>query len=80
LFEAGLGLVQGAVFLPHAASRLALGDRHRVALLARRLAPARGYTLDDGDLLHWHRGRLSTAVSSRRLTRAGDTVPAGARP
>jgi hypothetical protein len=80
LFEAGLGLVQGAVFLPHAASRLALDDRQRIALLARRLAPARGYTLDDGDLLHWHRGRLSAAVSSRRLTRAGDTVPAGTRP
>jgi hypothetical protein len=80
LFEAGLGLVRGAVFLPHATSRLALGDRDRVALLARRLAPARGYTLDDGDRLHWHRGRLAAAAGSRRLTRAGDAVPATVGP
>ena len=40
VFEAGLGLVRGAVFLPHAATRLALDDVGRVALLARRLPPA----------------------------------------
>lgn len=80
LFEAGLGLLPDTVFLPHAASRLALADRDRVALLARRLAPAQGYTLDDGDHLHWRRGRLAAAGGSRRLTRAGDAVPAGTRP
>jgi hypothetical protein len=47
IFEAGLGLVRGAVFLPHASSRLALDDRTRVALLARRLSPAACLTLDD---------------------------------
>jgi hypothetical protein len=80
LFEAGLGLVPGAVFLPHAAARLALADRQRVALLARRLAPAASFTLDDGDWLRWHRGQLVAAAGSRRLTRSGTTVPAGAKP
>jgi hypothetical protein len=79
LFEAGLGLVPGALFLPHAATRLALTDRHRVALLARRFAPASAYTLDDGDRLHWHRGRLAGVHGSRRLTRSGEAAPAGAR-
>jgi len=77
LFEAGLGLVPRAVFLPHAASRLALGDPGRVGLLARRLAPDIGYTLDDGDELRWHRGRLAAARGSCRLARSGTTVPAG---
>jgi hypothetical protein len=77
LFETGLGLVPGAVFLPHAATRLALDDSARVALLARRLAPATGYTLDDGDVLHWRRGRLREARGASRLLRSGATAPAG---
>jgi len=71
IFEAGLGLVRGTVFLPHAASRLALGDRDRVSLLARRLSPAACVTLDDGSLLHWHRGRLVARAKSSRLKRTG---------
>lgn len=76
LFEAGLGLLPGAVLLPHAQARLALHDRERVALLAARFAPAACYTLDDGDVLRWHRGRLAAATGSWRLTRAGDAAPA----
>jgi len=71
IFEAGLGLVRGTVFLPHAASRLALGNRDRVSLLARRLSPAACVTLDDGSLLHWHHGRLVACVKSSRLKRTG---------
>lgn len=78
LFEAGLGLVADTVFLPHAATRLAVADSGRVALLARRLAPSAAYTLDDGDCLHWRRGRLVTVQGSRRLLRSGEAVPAGA--
>jgi hypothetical protein len=77
LLEAGLGLVPAAVFLPHAAGRLATGDRGRVTLLARRFAPAALYTLDDGDLLHWRRGRLVDACGAKRLARDGQAVPAG---
>lgn len=80
LFEAGLGLVAGTVFLPHADSRLALHDARRVALLARRLAPRSACTLDDGASLRWHHGRLVAAHGSRRLLRSGATAPAGTRP
>jgi len=76
LFEAGLGLLPGTVLLPHARTRLALNDRERVALLAARFAPAHCCTLDDGDLLQWHRGRLTAAVGARRLARTGESVPA----
>ena len=77
VFEAGLGLVRGAVFLPHAATRLATTDRRRVALLARRLGPANCYTLDDGSLLLWRRGRLAAAAGSQRLARTGRLARAG---
>ncbi len=75
LFEAGLGLVRGAVFLPHAAVRLALAERKRVTLLARRFSPAACVTLDDGSLLHWKQGRLVAALGSRRLARDGGLRP-----
>jgi hypothetical protein len=74
VFEAGLGLVRATVFLPHAAARLALGDRERVALFARRFSPAACLTLDDGSLLHWQDGRLVAAANARRLARSGGTV------
>jgi hypothetical protein len=77
VFEAGLGLVRGTVFLPHATTRLALDDAARVALLARRFSPATCVTLDEGSLLHWHRGRLESSTNSRRLTRAGGTSAMG---
>jgi hypothetical protein len=80
VFEAGLGLVPRAIFLPHATARLALGDRPRVALFARRFSPAACLTLDDGSLLHWRRGRLVAAEGSARLARAGGASAAGAGP
>ena len=71
IFEHGLDLVPEAVFLPHAATRLAIDDRERTALLARRLRPACCYTLDDGDWLLFRDGLLRAGGGSRRLTRAG---------
>jgi hypothetical protein len=71
LFEHGLGVVPTAIFLPHAATRLALEDRGRVGLLARRFAPAQCYALDDGDWLLFRDGRLTDAQGSRRLQRSG---------
>ncbi|MEM9383186.1 MAG: hypothetical protein AAGB93_24775 [Planctomycetota bacterium] len=44
----GFGLARGIVALPHASTRLELGDRARVSLLARRLAPDLVVALDDG--------------------------------
>lgn len=48
VFDHGLALVRGVVALPHARRRLRLGDRRRMALLARRFAPADCLVLDDG--------------------------------
>jgi hypothetical protein len=75
VFETGFGFVPSTVFLPHAGTRLALGDTSRVALMAQRFSPAACYTLDDGSLLHWHGGRLRSATQSQRLSRAGDARP-----
>jgi hypothetical protein len=74
VFEAGLGLIRRTVLLPSAGTRLALNDTTRVALLARRFSPAACETLDDGSVLHWHRGRLRTATASSRLLRTGATA------
>ncbi len=78
LFEAGLGIVPGTVLLPYAATRLALDDADRVELLARRFAPARCRTLDDGDMLLWRGGQLVLAEGSRWLGRSGRLLPAEA--
>jgi hypothetical protein len=80
LFDEGLALVPGVVLLPHAAARLATTNPGRIALLARRFAPATCCTLDDGDQLHWHRARLVRAHGARRLTRTGALVPARSAP
>ncbi len=40
VFGPGFGLVPGIIPLPHARHRLALADRRRVALMARRFAPS----------------------------------------
>ena len=58
LLDHGLGLVTGAVFLPHARVRLSLQDADNTALLAQRLAPDRAVALEPGaaltgDLKSW---------------------------
>jgi hypothetical protein len=73
--DVGLGLCPGIIALPHARSRLRLGDPRRVALFARRFAPARGVTLDAGSRLLWEDGRLVEAVESARLMQRGALRP-----
>ncbi|WP_419948399.1 hypothetical protein [Candidatus Palauibacter sp.] len=74
VFDAGLGLAEGLVALPHASVRLHLDDRVRAGRLAARFAPATCVLLDPGrriDLVHgrWHGdGRV------QRLDRAGRRV------
>jgi len=51
VFDAGIGLCQGIVPLPHARRRLHLQDRQRMSLMARRFAPAVCVPLDEGDRL-----------------------------
>ncbi len=48
VLEHGLGLAKEVVLFPHARRRLALDDRRRVALLARRFAPALCIAMADG--------------------------------
>jgi peptidase E len=71
VFDAGLGLVRNVMVFPHSQTRLKLHDATRVALLARRFAPATCFTLDAGSCLHFDDrrrvvGHLSTWVLSRR--------------
>jgi hypothetical protein len=79
LLEHGLGLVPDAVFLPQAAARLALENRERINLLARRMRPVRCYTLDEGDWLLFRAGALCAGGGSQRLMRAGPPVAIGTR-
>jgi hypothetical protein len=51
VYGTGLSLVRGAVLLPHARARLLLDDRVRMAVLARRLAPAACVLLEPGTRL-----------------------------
>jgi hypothetical protein len=64
VYDEGLGVVTGAVLLPHARRRLDVDDRTRMGVLARRFAPASCVVLDDGVRVD--------------LTPAGD-LPAGTR-
>lgn len=48
VFGEGLGVVHGLVPLPHMRRRLRVDDPVRMAVLARRFAPARCVVLDDG--------------------------------
>ena len=59
VLEHGLGLARGLVLFPHSRRRLALDDRRRVALLARRFAPALCVAMADGAWMALdERGRL----------------------
>ena len=75
VFEAGLGLVRNTVLLPSAATRLALADTARVALLARRFSPAACHAFDAGSVLAWRGGRLRNAAGALQLRRSGATEP-----
>ena len=48
IYDEGLGMVAGTVFLPHARRRLLIDDLTRMSVLASRLAPAVCVVLDDG--------------------------------
>ncbi len=82
VFEHGFGLVSGVVCLPHARRRLELRDPVRVALMARRLSPARAIAFDErswlafaaqrpapGDERHEPRNPLDGAPAAGELAR-----------
>ncbi len=74
VLEEGLGLCQGIVPLPHARRRLHLADPLRVALLARRFAPAAVVALDDGGRITWENFTLRDGRGARQLTAEGALV------
>lgn len=73
LLGEGLGLVPGTVVLPHASRRLQLEDTERVSIFARRFAPQRCLTLDQGERLVYS-GRSFTG-NARQLHPSGSVEP-----
>jgi len=73
VFDAGLGAFRNLVPLPHASSRLRLDDPARVALFARRFAPAICAILDPGARLDRVDGAWRSGDGTRRLLRGGTT-------
>ncbi|HYM80526.1 MAG TPA: hypothetical protein VEY91_03825 [Candidatus Limnocylindria bacterium] len=82
MIESGLGLALGVVPLPHARRRLKLDDPPRVALMARRFAPALCLPLDEGSGVRWDGRGWLPAPHASKLSPAGDVVqePAGPQP
>jgi hypothetical protein len=62
IYGSGLSVLRDVVLLPHARARLRLDDTNRMAILARRFAPARCILLDNGTRVdrgsdgHWPPG------------------------
>jgi hypothetical protein len=75
ILDAGLALCRGLVALPHARKRLKLDDPVRVALFARRFAPATCVVFDDGARLIWDGRVWAAGPGTHRLGRRG-SVPA----
>jgi hypothetical protein len=75
LFDVGLGLCRGLVPLPHARRRLQLEDRTRVALFARRFAPATCALLEDGARLEWDGQGYRASPATLRLEDNGQIAP-----
>jgi hypothetical protein len=67
VLDSGLGLCRGVVPLPHARERLRLNDPHRVALFAKRFAPAECVVLEGAARLEWDEGRWRTTPGTLRL-------------
>ncbi len=74
VLETGFGRVRGLLPFPHARRRLRLRDPLRVALLARRFAPATCVALDEGDHLAQGENGWSAEAPARRLTASGDVT------
>ncbi len=71
--ERGLAAYPDVIPFPHARRRLRLDDRGRIALLARRLAPAICIPLDEGSELTWS-DRWSAPGPIERLNQEGVVV------
>ncbi len=75
VLETGLGRLRGLLPFPHARRRLRLQDPLRVALLARRFAPAICIALDEGDHLTHGADGWAAVAPARRLSQFGNVAP-----
>jgi hypothetical protein len=73
VYTSGLSLVRGMVPLPHARARLLLDDAPRMAVFARRFAPARCVLLENGTRLAIDDGTWPPAT--RVLAEDGHVTP-----
>ena len=71
VLDSGLDLLGDLLPFPHARRRLRLGDRPRVALLARRFGPACCVPLDEGDWIFFDGDRWRQHEPARRLAADG---------
>jgi len=78
VLEPGFGRCPGIVVLPHASRRLRLDDPSRVALFARRFAPAASVRFDAGARVTWNGGEVRPGPGTERLDRTGALRPLGA--
>lgn len=78
VWEMGLGAYHGLLPFPHAKKRLHLFDQNRVALLARRFAPAACVALDPMTRMDWDGERWHGAPGTLQLHERGHLVQAGA--
>ena len=76
VLEPGLGLAHHVVALPHPHRRLALDDAARVSRLARRLAPARCFALEDGAILSLSPSSYTAGEGVLILETDGEVGPA----
>jgi hypothetical protein len=71
VYASGLSVVRDMVPLPHARTRLLLDDAPRMAVFARRFAPARCVLLDNGTRLDIDNGAESWPATTRVLAEDG---------
>lgn len=75
VYDRGLALCRGVVALPHASRRLRLTDRERMAVLARRFAPARCLPLDEGAVVDCGDGDGCCPPDTRVVAEDGAVAP-----
>lgn len=79
ILDAGLGLCRGVVALPSPRLRLRLEDRGRVAVLARRFAPAACLAMDDASYIRFNGANRPSSSGIVRLLESGGLDRAGPR-
>jgi hypothetical protein len=71
VYGSGLSVVRDVVLLPHAKARLLLDDAPRMAVFARRFAPARCVLLEAGTRVEFSDGSASLPAGTRVLGEDG---------